>query len=245
MSVKNKVERAAAAVEAENVMARHSYYHAAGKHREEVESIWTKQPAASWTLAMAKMWTLDSFVKSYVDGNDAMVNANMRALCRKYPEVEGMDPHPLMEESVHMLTSPLIEVAGDAQSVKGVWYTPGLILSTLNPSGEKEARWTWERYAADFIMEDGKLVYKNLVALCDFAGDVDDSDWTVIEDNAGMALPEVTDENGEAVVPVMDAVGEFYHNYAPWQPAQLIPRLPTAYESLKDTFEYNDVVEEI
>ena len=56
----------------------------------------------------------------------------------------------------HHITTPLIEVAGDAQTAKAVFFSPGLE-THLNPkTGEIIPMWCWGRYRADFIKEDGE-----------------------------------------------------------------------------------------
>jgi hypothetical protein len=56
--------------------------------------------------------------------------------------------------NVLALTTPVIEVAGDGKTAKGVWITPGL--HTLAPEGKLQAFWVWCKYGIDFVKEDGK-----------------------------------------------------------------------------------------
>lgn len=51
------------------------------------------------------------------------------------------------------LTSPMIEVAGDLQTARGVWWTAG---ATSVPMGSKDpqALWVWGAVAVDFIWEE-------------------------------------------------------------------------------------------
>jgi hypothetical protein len=54
----------------------------------------------------------------------------------------------------HQFTTPMIRVAGDGQTAKGVWFSPGH--ETPIRDGKPQAFWCWGKYAADFIKEDGK-----------------------------------------------------------------------------------------
>lgn len=64
------------------------------------------------------------------------------------------------ETQVHTLTTPLIEIAGDGQTAQAMWYTPGYICGHGGPMDPDDApldgQWMYERYAIDFIKEDGE-----------------------------------------------------------------------------------------
>jgi len=55
---------------------------------------------------------------------------------------------------VHTLATPIIEVAGDCQTARGIWASPGYEtqISASGPQGF----WCWGSYSADFILESGK-----------------------------------------------------------------------------------------
>jgi hypothetical protein len=63
-----------------------------------------------------------------------------------------MPPGSMVE---HQFTTPLIEVAGDGQTAKGIWFSPGHETGA-SKEGKPIAHWCWGRYGADFIKEDGK-----------------------------------------------------------------------------------------
>ncbi len=53
------------------------------------------------------------------------------------------------------LTSPMVEVAGDLETAKGVWWTAGAA-SIPHDTAEPQAVWCWGAIAADFILEEGQ-----------------------------------------------------------------------------------------
>ena len=57
---------------------------------------------------------------------------------------------------VHTQTTPVIEVAGDGKTAKGVWMSPGLETRKNPATGEFIALWLWGNYAVDFVKEEGK-----------------------------------------------------------------------------------------
>lgn len=55
----------------------------------------------------------------------------------------------------HQLTTPVIQVAGDGQTAKGLWFSPGHE-TTPDEHGKLIPNWCWGKFGADFIKEDGK-----------------------------------------------------------------------------------------
>ena len=58
--------------------------------------------------------------------------------------------------SVHMMTTHIIEVAGDGKTAKGVWMSPGHETYDKKMAGRVIPTWGWGKYAADFIKEGGE-----------------------------------------------------------------------------------------
>ena len=52
----------------------------------------------------------------------------------------------LNEFANHLTTTPIIEVAEDGQTAKGIWYTPGFIGSHCSENGKIRSQALWERY---------------------------------------------------------------------------------------------------
>ena len=90
-----------------------------------------------------------------------------------YPDVENCTRlDGVAEYSNHLTTSPVIEVAEDGKSAKGLWYTPGFINSHASANGKIRSQALWERYGGDFVLEDGRWLYKNLRVCPDIGGNV-------------------------------------------------------------------------
>jgi hypothetical protein len=69
-----------------------------------------------------------------------------------YLEKERTDPRGTMMQ--HTLTTPVIEVAGDGKTAKGVWISPGH--ETQRIGDDLQAYWCWVYYGVDFVKEDGE-----------------------------------------------------------------------------------------
>jgi hypothetical protein len=59
----------------------------------------------------------------------------------------------------HHLTTPVIEVAKDGQTAKGVWMSPGHEARWMD--GKLTAVWVWGHYGEDFIKEQGAWKIRN------------------------------------------------------------------------------------
>ena len=60
-----------------------------------------------------------------------------------------------LDAVVHALETPVITVARDGRTGKGVWVSPGYLIRT-EPGGEKKGYWSWQKYGADFIFLEGR-----------------------------------------------------------------------------------------
>lgn len=121
------------------------------------------------------------------------------------------------------LTTPMIEVAGDLQTAKAVWWCPGAG-SLVKESGAPQAVWVWGMVSVDFILEDNTwkiwhLHYFRLIK-CDYL-----KGW--VEDTSMIHRGNVP------VHPLAEPVT--YHNpYSPLCVREAIPPCPRAYETYTD-----------
>jgi hypothetical protein len=56
----------------------------------------------------------------------------------------------------HLMSNPIIEVAGDGKTAKGVWVACGMVAMKDRKTGKPSGYWEWNRYGIDFIKEDGR-----------------------------------------------------------------------------------------
>lgn len=158
-------ERALAMWQVQNVMSKHAYYHAAGMHLEELENIWVDEngPNADTATFASPAWIMHGIVgvkKYYGQANQDNKVKELEDLSKLYPEIENI-PENLgagHEYAIHTNTTPIIEVAGDGKTAKGIWYSPGIGLSARINGTDISYGGTffWEKYGADFIKEDGE-----------------------------------------------------------------------------------------
>jgi hypothetical protein len=127
----------------------------------------------------------------------------------------------------HVNTTPMVVVAGDGKTAKGVWICPGHDSFVDAETGEPDAAWCWIKYGCDFIkMDDGKWYIWHLLVFLTFYTTYD-TPWTVggehvLADPAASMPPELKP----------DAPSLPWHDpYTPGQEREFLPAFPLPYET--------------
>ncbi len=230
LTPEQKAQKALDMLEVQNCMSRHAYYHAAGRHADELELNWVKQtPGPTFAMNFGKWVGHESVKGSYVDAGPAINRAFLEALAKEFPGIEVKEENfGLGVMAIHAQTTPVIEIAGDGRTAKGVWLTPGVV--TL-PFPKLQAWWMWERYGVDFAKEDGEWKMWHLAMFTDFG--------------VPMGQPIISGQGEGAAAMVMppgvpepDEKFEMYKMFSPYVMPELLPRLPEPYETFNETFSY-------
>lgn len=96
---------------------------------------------------LAELFALDTEGVSWKTPGGPVGIAGMRARFSRPDEV----PTPGVLH-IHSMFSPVIEIAGDGKTAKGVWDSFGPNVPNANAIGG----WLWVKYAVDFVKEHGK-----------------------------------------------------------------------------------------
>ncbi len=231
--------RAADIADINNLMSLHSWYHAAMQNDVELEKIWSKRPDVIWAQQSGYFKGMDSIRKYY-----------------------GQKATPETTEGGfvwHTITSPVVVVAGDRQTAKGVWYTPG-VGGKLNRDGSGNAGWMWEKYGVDFVREDGEWKIWHMKVYTDFSVPVGGR----MGEGGGMGPPPVAAKPGKAAgaekigatetqgggappagAPPPQAQWDYtyQHPYEGWAAGvspRLVPQPPVPYQTFSETWSYAD-----
>ena len=152
---------------------------------------------------------------------------------------------------LHQITTPVIEVAGDLKTAKGMWMSTGAILMLEDADSETGCSFTWDsgKYAVDFINLDGVWKVWHL-HVCDLWRTDFDRDPVATADKfyPGTTQEMIDDWNrraaaGEEVRPhgmpiIPDGPTTFHYTYAADSIAPQQPLPPQPYETFADTFAY-------
>lgn len=153
MSAAEMAERALAVQEIQYVMGLHQLYGApGGDHDKEIELIWAHNtPGVSFAGN-------GYIVQGDIDVIYSFYGSGSRKNKDKNESGSGQQQHMMSGGagaiSYRLLTTPIIQVAGDLKTAKAWWYTPGFQSNVMNGTGS--AIWTYEKYGIDFVNEDGE-----------------------------------------------------------------------------------------
>ena len=135
---------------------------------------------------------------------------------------------------VKPMDTAVIEIAGDGESARGIWYSRGTY-NDLTPQGPL-AFWELGIYACDFVREDGQWKVLHLLQLTDIHTPGGRS-WGDPKPEPFPNLPEfdgaVPFTAPEPTVP--EVLREAYYPGRPFAP---LPEPPVPYETLHETFSY-------
>jgi len=239
LTLEQKVQKALDVQEVQNVMGRHAYYHQVGYHLKELQEIWVKEDGEYASTASFGQnhgyWVgIPHIKRTYGELNERNRKTNLAIMSKAYPEIKNTkDNEGVGTLIMHTLTTPVIEVAGDGKTAKGMWYSPGEVTEVM-PDGGFMAMWMWEKYGADFVKEDGKWKLWHIHMYTDFATPPGKS-WT---DPTVSHNPFATGDTVEKP-PEMRADIEIV-TYKEWSPTTvpvLVP-MPEPYYTFSETFSY-------
>jgi hypothetical protein len=173
IELQRELAGARAVNEIQNLFGRYMYLHTAGKNKKCTE-MFAKSGGTS-----VEFHSMGLFKET--EGVRKLYETNMGG-DRKF------FPGGLFE---HTLTTPVIEVAKDGITAKGLWVSPGHE-TFPGKEGKLEAHWMWCKYAVDFIKEDdGWKIWHYQVFMsfiCPF-----DKPWT---EPAGPSRPPMQNADG-------------------------------------------------
>ncbi|MDR0518466.1 MAG: nuclear transport factor 2 family protein [Clostridiales Family XIII bacterium] len=148
-------------------------------------------------------------------------------------EIYGIGPF-----KVNPMACPVIEIAGDNASAKGLWYCQGAY-NKVEECGPL-AHWTWGFFAVDFINKDGAWRILHLQQVND------------VDSICGMSWGRP--QKIPSPLPEFMALADFRYpaytesvtireQYNPRRPFTGAPRIPEPYETFSETFSYG--IEEV
>lgn len=134
-------ERIASAQACRNLMGRMSYYGSALRSRDLV-SLWSEREDCVLWMDFGVFHGRVGVEKFYL----GVIGDR---------EDPGMTESPEMKGTMvmHALDTQMLQIAGDNQTARGCWISPGHETHVRN--GKPHANWCWEKYQADFINEGG------------------------------------------------------------------------------------------
>lgn len=245
-----EVKRLVAYRQIQNLMGRRAYFHDANRNDLEL-TLYANRNDISWGQNHGFWIGLSSIRRYYVEWGQVQGTRHLSMINAHYPQIEN-ELRNLASGSflMHMLTTPVIEIAGDFKTAKAMWYTPSLVIGF---GGEEVfmASWLWEQYAADFIFEENEWKFWHLNVFTDFMtpfpqspadairlrSSLDDamSQQAISAGTEGVFGPTPEDDEAIPSPELITQTCELW--WQGWVP-QLKPRPPVPYHTFDETFSY-------
>jgi hypothetical protein len=203
--------------EVQNLMGRYIYLHEVNRDSEFPDTIYAqKTPGVSAEVATA----------------GAYVGKGIRKMFEPMP---GMPAGPMKGGLfTHPLTTPVIEIAGDGKTAKGIWISPGYETGANDPETKKPiACFCYTKYGCDFVKEDGvwKMWHYHVYRMFMTPWNVPFTDeW---EKNV---RDKLMGKFGAGRKP--DLPTTYDHPYSVDTVRELVPAPPEPYETFSETFSY-------
>ncbi len=234
-----QVQRLADLWDIQSLMSRHAWYYAAGQHERELDELFAlDKPDVSFGTNAGYWVGAQSLRKAYVDWFGIQARKDLTALSRRHPEIKD-EPSNLLAGTLlmHTVSTPLIVVADDGETAKGLFYSVGQVTQT--PLGQPTANYMWERYAVDFVREGGIWKIWHFNVFTDFSVQPG-GDWTKPQP----AAANIVVQPGEVLpwedpdAPGFDAPGSGYQSYGVNVVRGEKPQIPVPYRTFSETFSY-------
>lgn len=226
-----RLQRAQDYCDIQNVFALHEYYHTTPT--QEIDMIFAeKQPDVSFSQNWGEWVGLKSIKKYYKNESKEERQKKLEEIRKWHPDIPNDIKYAdAGRMGFHMLTTPIIEVAEDRETAKGMWYTPGFMTMFNNKTGKWNAVWMYEKYAVDFIREDGKWKIWHFSVFMDFSCPYNKS-WVDASEEQRLAnAPAPT----TSIKPDLPPPGyKTYSTRGLWQ----MPKPPEPYRTFSETFSY-------
>jgi hypothetical protein len=176
-------------------------------------------------------------VRGYYAAIEAETALASRLIRARFPEKLGEKSDEecfgVGQISYRPIDTPVIEVADDLQTAKGIWVVRGLVekVTTAGPV----SFWDFSYWAVDFILEDGAWHIWHMLDLhevdCRQGINLTDTPESLPEDPAFVEMASVS-------MPEPDRPCVLRQVYGAGRPFAPSPRIPEPYKTFAETFSY-------
>jgi len=225
-----KIERLEDLRAVENIMGKLVFLMSYRRYSDAWETLWCKENEPTLTLNDGKYVGTEAVKSWFVDYQNA-ITAKANALMReRYPKELGSlseaETFGAGFNEVLNATTPLIELAYDRETAKGVWYCYGE--QTVVTDDGLAAYWNMGRYGADFVKENGVWKLWHLQFFTDFVTPVGQK-FNNVKGNisvSGIEPPAYSEE------------GVFFTALSKETASLRKPEMPVEYKTFAETFSY-------
>ena len=203
----------------ENVMSKYAFLTYYKRFDEAVKNFWC-QSALEPTLTTndKKITGYSAIYREIVEKGEEDTRTDNEVMRNLFPELADKKDSEIWgigTAMVHTISTPVIELAEDEKTAKGMFYSMGACTEIDHEKGPK-AYWVWEKYAVDFVKEEDGWKIWHMVIMTDFKTPVGQN-WASVN---------------------LAPTGSYYSAYTPEiTPQEGVP-VPQPYNTFAETFSY-------
>lgn len=222
--------------EIQNVMGKYALLTMICKQADLVDRFWSKQ-ADQPTLAKNDGWYvgLDA-IRGYYQAISDQIGEAAKLLKKVFPKQLGdktdEEAFGAGEHFPRPLTTPIVEVAADGKTAKGLWQVMGAN-NAITPNGPLST-WDWGYIAADFVLEDDEWKIWHLQEFTELSAPVA-SNWVAKTELP--VMPEFA-SLADLKLPTPTVAAKLYEVYSPEREYTAPPKMPEPYNTFAETFSY-------
>jgi len=212
----------------QNLMGLHTHFHSLNMNGEEIKNIWShKQPDISYAYNGNYYVGMPSIKYYYVEMKEQFDRLNLEKVARVYNGVQVKPGnYGIGTVIAHPVSSPIVEIAGDGQTAKGIWDSAGQV-TELDNEGKPRTQLMWEKYACDFIREDEGWKIWHLHVYSDYSSPLGEKPANEAESRPALKMPQ----------PDISVPG-LYERYHMMRLPKEEPKPPEPYETFSHAFSY-------
>lgn len=217
-SILHSLDRLQSVNAIQNMISTTSYMFAIGEYSTIYSFFADREDISAEIVGWSRQTGHEAVRALLVDTWETYAAESSRRLAQTFPEDKSIEGRNGLLD-LRALASPIIEVAGDGQTAKGLWLIPGT--QTFVPEGAQlpRAHWVWTKLAVDMIRENGRWRIWHLLSAPVLSASYNQS-W--VEGNlAG-------EKNCPTLTNAYNARGTYPHPPAP----------PKPYNTFSETFSY-------
>ncbi len=223
--------------EIENLMSRRSFLETYKRSDKIFEDYWCRKAADPCYGLNNGYYKGYEAIAAYYDAQYKLTKLRTKLLQDAYPEKlggRGMDEiFGAGSLVVPNTTTPIIEIAGDGKTAKGLWYIFGSE-TEVTPEGPVST-WVMGRLGVDFVREDGKWKIWHFLFIQDIDAEVG-TDWSEAKEQKPVNSKYAALLDYKMPEPnVPKKLNEIYHGKRKLVP---IPAIPEPYMTFAETFSY-------
>ncbi|TVY58578.1 hypothetical protein LCER1_G000202 [Lachnellula cervina] len=236
--LKLQLERQNGVLQIQNLVNRMVYLAEAGLYEDRVEFVAKKTEGVTIEIGGRGVYEgYEGAKRCFIDIERSFEKSHAAGMRRLFPHVKFGSNHAGMYES-EVMGTPVIEVAGDGKTAKGVWTSLQAAGKTHEQDPKPTSCWIWWRLAIDFVQEDGQWKIWHWLKNPFFLSP-SNADWVELSQK----LPPVPKPGTQKGIPGHDSVPDrattkLYDPYRIDREPRLWPEPPLPYETFdpKDAY---------